>query len=93
MSRLQRAAPTVVGNIGILMASLPIGALEKFQSGERLQLAVRCQRQPRRRQQEEQSISEESHCHQLIRLQRQLFKQKEGNKKRATREMHLLLRL
>ena len=61
MSRFQRAAPTVVRSISILMAGPLIGALEKFQSGERLQLAVRSQRQPSRRQQEQQSISQKSH--------------------------------
>ncbi len=61
MGRLQRAAPNVVRSISILMAGLLIGALEKFQSGERLQLAVRCQRQPRRRQHEEQNMTQETH--------------------------------
>ena len=61
MSRLQRAAPTFVRGISILMAGLPIGALEKFQSRECLQLAVRGQRQPRRRQHEEQNMTQETH--------------------------------
>ena len=61
MSRFQRAARTVVRSIRILMAGLLTGALEKLQSWERLQLAVRGQRQPRRRQHEEQNMTQETH--------------------------------
>jgi len=62
LGRFKRAAgsPAVRGRF--MLTGLFIRALEEFESGERLQPTVRCQRQPSRCQQEQQCVSEDAHC-------------------------------
>lgn len=61
MRRLKRAAGSIAVRDRFLLAGLLIAALEKFQPWELLQPAVRRQRQPSRRQQEEQNFPQRTH--------------------------------